>query len=84
MASSGMPWETGASEGKYRYHPGGDPSQAPKDAPSAVNVVVIPDVTLPKVCWSNIKSSEREGGSEGERERPQFSPFLRSRYLLAT
>ncbi|EMR61732.1 hypothetical protein MGN70_012602 [Eutypa lata] len=48
MASSGMPWETGASEGKYRYHPGGDPSQAPKDAPSAVNVVVIPDVTLPK------------------------------------
>ncbi len=49
MASSGMPWETGASEGKYRYHPGGDPSQAPKDAPSAVNVVVIPDVTLPKV-----------------------------------
>ncbi|ORY55650.1 uncharacterized protein BCR38DRAFT_452061 [Pseudomassariella vexata] len=48
MASQGMPWETGSAEGKYRYHPGGDTSQAPKDAPSAVNVVVIPDVNLPK------------------------------------
>ena len=44
-----MPWETGATEGKYRYHPGGDGSLEPKDAPSAVNVVVIPDVNLPKV-----------------------------------
>lgn len=50
MAKEGMPWETGATEGKYRYHPGGDPDAAPKDAPSAVNVVVIPDVNLPKVC----------------------------------
>ncbi|KAI1198269.1 hypothetical protein F5X97DRAFT_152695 [Nemania serpens] len=48
IASSGMPWETGAGEGKYRYHPGGDGSVEPKDAPSAVNVVVIPDVNLPK------------------------------------
>lgn len=44
-----MPWETGATEGKYRYHPGGDGSTEPKDAPSAINVVVIPDVNLPKV-----------------------------------
>ncbi|KAI1427209.1 hypothetical protein F5Y12DRAFT_712262 [Xylaria sp. FL1777] len=43
VAKSGMPWETGASEGKYRYHPGGDGAVEPKDAPSAVNVVVIPD-----------------------------------------
>ncbi|KAI0008650.1 hypothetical protein F4779DRAFT_618416 [Xylariaceae sp. FL0662B] len=48
MASAGMPWETGATEGKYRYHPGGDPNAAPKDAPSAINVVIVPDVTLPK------------------------------------
>ncbi|KAI0454089.1 hypothetical protein F5B21DRAFT_264013 [Xylaria acuta] len=48
MAKSGMPWETGATEGKYRYHPGGDGSAEPKDAPSAVNVVVVPDVNLPK------------------------------------
>ncbi|KAJ3560239.1 hypothetical protein NPX13_g9370 [Xylaria arbuscula] len=48
VAKSGMPWETGATEGKYRYHPGGDGSLEPKDAPSAVNVVVVPDVNLPK------------------------------------
>lgn len=44
-----MPWETGSESGKYQYHPGGDPANAPKDAPSAVNVVVVPDVDLPKV-----------------------------------
>lgn len=44
-----MPWETGSGEGKYQYYPGGDRSATPKDAPSAVNVVVVPDVTLPKV-----------------------------------
>ncbi|KAI0195656.1 hypothetical protein EV127DRAFT_419333 [Xylaria flabelliformis] len=48
MAKEGMPWETGAAEGKYRYHPGGDGSMEPKDAPSAINVVVIPNVDLPK------------------------------------
>ncbi|KAI0399263.1 hypothetical protein F4802DRAFT_590441 [Xylaria palmicola] len=48
MAKSGMPWETDAAEGKYRYHPGGDVAVEPKDAPSAVNVVVVPDVNLPK------------------------------------
>jgi hypothetical protein len=51
MAKEGMPWETGSTEGKYRYHPGGDRNAPPKDAPSAVNVVVVPDVTLPKV-WN--------------------------------
>lgn len=44
-----MPWETGSTEGKYQYYPGGDASAEPKDAPSAVNVVVVPDVNLPKV-----------------------------------
>lgn len=44
-----MPWETGSGEGKYQYYPGGDRSATPKDAPSAVNVVVVPDVNLPKV-----------------------------------
>ena len=48
VASSGMPWEAGVVDGKYRYHPGGDPTQSPKDAPSAVNVVVVPNVNLPK------------------------------------
>ncbi|RYP53232.1 hypothetical protein DL768_001736 [Monosporascus sp. mg162] len=48
MSSASMPWETNSPEGKYKYHPGGDPNQAPKDAPSAVNVVIVPDVNLPK------------------------------------
>jgi hypothetical protein len=43
-----MPWET-PTEGKYRYHPGGNRNLEPKDAPSAINVVVVPDVSLPKV-----------------------------------
>jgi hypothetical protein len=47
-----MPWETGAGEGKYRYHPGGDSSAEPKDAPSAINVTIVPDVNLPKVRYS--------------------------------
>jgi len=44
-----MPWEEGGGEGKYKYHPGGDANNAAKDAPSALNVVVVPNVTLPKV-----------------------------------
>jgi hypothetical protein len=49
MAKEAMPWESGATEGKYRYHPGGDATLAPKDAPSALNVVIVPNVNLPKV-----------------------------------
>jgi len=49
MAHASMPWETGSTQGKYQYHPGGDKTQDPRDAPSAVNVVIVPDVNLPKV-----------------------------------
>jgi hypothetical protein len=49
LASKSMPWETDATHGKYQYYPGGDSSAAPKDAPSAINTVVVPDVELPKV-----------------------------------
>ena len=45
---AGSPWETGG-QGKYQYYPGGDRSAEPKDAPSAVNTVVVPNVDLPKV-----------------------------------
>lgn len=48
MPHAGNPWETGGS-GKYQYYPGGDRSAQPKDAPSAINTVVVPDVNLPKV-----------------------------------
>ena len=42
------PWKTGGS-GAYQYHPHGDPSKGKKDAPSALNEVIIPNVNLPKV-----------------------------------
>jgi hypothetical protein len=63
MTKGGMPWESGSGDGKYQYHPGGDTSAAPKDAPSAVNVVVIPDVNLPKV-WTARISSPRKHNTE--------------------
>lgn len=55
MAEGTMPWQTdsrgdGVDEHfKYQYHPGGDKSKAPKNAPSALNSVIVPNVTLPKV-----------------------------------
>jgi hypothetical protein len=49
QAANSKPWEEGGGEGKYQYHPGGDINAPKKDAPSALNVVVIPNVTLPKV-----------------------------------
>lgn len=49
-ASGSEPWNRDdISHSPYQYHPGGDTS-VKKDAPSALNVVVIPNVTLPKVC----------------------------------
>ncbi|KAI4186943.1 MAG: hypothetical protein L6R41_003138 [Letrouitia leprolyta] len=54
MAEGTMPWQTSSKSGdkdqhfKYQYHPGGDPNKAPKNAPSALNSVIIPNVTLPK------------------------------------
>lgn len=56
VAKAGMPWEQDGGPGKYKYHPGGDSGAAPKDAPSAINVVVVPNVDLPKV-WTAICSS---------------------------
>lgn len=35
------PWKTGG-EARYQYHPGGDPSKGKKDAPSALNEVIVP------------------------------------------
>ena len=57
IGESAMPWNTkddddheGKEFYKYRYHPHGDKSKELKEAPSALNEVVIPNVTLPKVC----------------------------------
>jgi hypothetical protein len=52
-----MPWQVEGDHDhddhskhfKYQYHPMGDKSAPPKNAPSALNTVIIPNVTLPKV-----------------------------------
>jgi hypothetical protein len=56
VANSSMPWqiddhdhEDDSKHFKYRYHPRGDKNETPKNAPSALNTVIIPNVTLPKV-----------------------------------
>lgn len=55
VANSSMPWEVDhehddhSKHFKYQYHPKGDTSQAPRNAPSALNTVIVPNVTLPKV-----------------------------------
>ena len=56
-----MPWEGDASSGKYKYHPGGDSSKEPREAPSALNVVVVPNVTLPKEVHDKFNKWGKEG-----------------------
>jgi len=48
IAADSEPWKTGG-EAKYQYHPGGDTSKPRKDAPSALNEVIVPNVNLPRV-----------------------------------
>ncbi|KAM4065345.1 hypothetical protein HRG_004332 [Hirsutella rhossiliensis] len=62
IAKGGMPWEGDAdAQGKYKYHPGGDPSKEPRDAPSALNVVVVPDVTLPRELHDKYNKWGKDG-----------------------
>lgn len=58
VANSSMPWEVDheahdhddhSKHFKYQYHPKGDTSAKPKNAPSALNTVIVPNVTLPRV-----------------------------------
>lgn len=88
VAAGSMPWQGDATEGdkargdfKYQYHPGGDPRNPPKNAPSALHSVVVPNVNLPKVRMSaddlvfgsmegeavagDVLGDERESGCEG-------------------
>ncbi|RPA94483.1 hypothetical protein L873DRAFT_1746976 [Choiromyces venosus 120613-1] len=54
VAKGGMPWHGESTEAsardqfKYKYHPGGDARNPPKDAPSALHSVIVPNVNLPK------------------------------------
>ncbi|KAI5357566.1 Putative uncharacterized protein C3H7.08c [Septoria linicola] len=54
------PWKTGG-EARYQYHPGGDPSRGKKDAPSALNEVIIPNVNLPKELHEKYNKWGKEG-----------------------
>lgn len=50
-----MPWHKVSEDGKiykYQYHPHGDKSQPVRAAPSAMNTVIVPNVTLPEVRFS--------------------------------
>lgn len=60
IAKGGMPWE-GNAQGKYQYHPGGDPNAPPRDAPSALNSVVVPNVTLPKELHDKFNKWGKDG-----------------------
>ena len=54
VGESSMPWEVaeeGGKSSKYKYHPHGDKNQPLREAPSALNTVIVPNVTLPVVCY---------------------------------
>jgi len=68
VAEGSMPWQTDSSEGskardhfKYQYHPGGDPKNPPKDAPSALHSVVVPNVNLPKELHEKYNKWGKDG-----------------------
>ncbi|BCR91592.1 uncharacterized protein ACHE_70435S [Aspergillus chevalieri] len=51
IGQSAMPWHAAEEDGKvckYQYHPHGDTSQPLRNAPSAMNTVIVPKVTLPE------------------------------------
>lgn len=57
-----MPWEGDeGAQGKYKYHPGGDPGNEPRDAPSALNVVVVPNVTLSRELHDKYNKWGKDG-----------------------
>ncbi|KAM0717870.1 hypothetical protein Q7P37_006202 [Cladosporium fusiforme] len=59
-ADGSEPWKTGR-DAAYQYHPHGDPSKPRKDAPSALNEVIIPNVNLPKSLHEKYNKWGKEG-----------------------
>ena len=60
-----MPWQ-GEDDAtrqpyKYQYHPGGNAKNASKDAPSALNSVIVPDVNLPKELHEKYNKWGKDG-----------------------
>lgn len=68
------PWKTGGSA-RYEYHPHGDTSRR-KEAPSALNEVIIPNVNLPKVSSGLFESQGGACGREHIWGVPQEGPIV--------
>lgn len=64
-APNSEPWNTG-SDAKYQFHPGGDTSKPKKDAPSALNEVIVPNVNLPRVSLVFFSYCRKEKEGIGE------------------
>ncbi|CUS09108.1 unnamed protein product [Tuber aestivum] len=47
--------------GLYKYHPGGDARNPPKDAPSALHTVIVPNVNLPKELHDKYNKWGKDG-----------------------
>ncbi|KAI4845762.1 hypothetical protein E4T45_07553 [Aureobasidium sp. EXF-8846] len=60
IAADSEPWKTGG-EAKYQYHPGGDTSKPRKDAPSALNEVIVPNVNLPRELHEKYNKWGKDG-----------------------
>ena len=65
MAHGSMPWQKESTEGdedfKYQYHPGGDPKNPPRNAPSALHSVIVPNVNLPKSLHEQFNKFGKDG-----------------------
>ncbi|KAH8655070.1 hypothetical protein BGZ60DRAFT_418329 [Tricladium varicosporioides] len=68
IAQGSMPWQVESTKGdaarehfKYQYHPGGDPKNPPKDAPSALHSVIVPNVNLPKELHEKYNKWGKDG-----------------------
>ncbi|KAK4994880.1 hypothetical protein LTR66_005179 [Elasticomyces elasticus] len=59
-AADSEPWKSGGNAA-YQYHPGGDTSKPRRDAPSALNEVIIPNVNLPKALHEKYNKWGKEG-----------------------
>ncbi|KAK0637872.1 hypothetical protein DIS24_g10402 [Lasiodiplodia hormozganensis] len=55
------PWRAEGAHGKYMYYPGGDPHNAPREAPTALNVAVLPKVNLPKELHEKYNKYGKDG-----------------------
>ncbi|KAF2192491.1 hypothetical protein K469DRAFT_735472 [Zopfia rhizophila CBS 207.26] len=60
-AEGSEPWKEGGGSGKYQYHPDGDRNAPKKDAPSALNTVIIPNVNLPKELHDQFNKWGKDG-----------------------